>query len=332
VEFSENGLRVTRNLDSEDFRCNLVPERGTVQQKVPDRCTGSDEKYADAMMLGVPLYSGKGRSLGVVCVFDHPNRRFEEREIHVVEIYAQYVAHELSRRMLEKQLRQAQEMRVLGQLTSGVAHEVRNPLNAIQAIMEALEVETGGNADIRPFLAHIHQQVDRLSTLMEDLLQLGRCPRNLQPVRVSVMEMLQKTVHSWIESALPRNRKIEIIRGNDDERWVYVDIDKMNQVFINLIENALQHSPTEAPVVVTVQPSEGSDVVISIRDRGTGVQKEELQQVFEPFFSKRRNGTGLGLSIVKHLIESHGGRIVLRNNEGEPGLTADVYLPEAGDE
>ncbi len=331
AEFSEKGLKVTKTPDSEDLRCNLVPERGTVQRRVPNRCTGNGEEGPDAIMLGVPLCSGREGSLGAVCVFDHPNRRFEEREIHVVEIYAQYVAHELSRRMLETQLRQAQEMRVLGQLTSGVAHEVRNPLNAIQAIMEALEAETGGNADIEPFLAHIQQQVGRLSTLMEDLLQLGRCPRNLQPVRITVKDLLQKTVQSWIESASPRNRTIELVRGSDDERQVNVDIDKMNQVFINLIENALQHSPVEAPVLITVRPSEGSDIVISISDGGTGVKDEELQKVFEPFFSKRRNGTGLGLSIVKRLIESHGGKIVLHNNKAGPGLTADVYLPQAED-
>ncbi len=333
AEVSSDGLSVIQNPDSGDERCAIVPERGTIQKVVPNVKKGRDieglRRDETVVMLGVPLCSGEGTPLGAVCVFDRNDRVFGEREIHVVEIYARYVAHELSRRVLERQLRLAQEMRVLGQLTSGVAHEVRNPLNAIQAIMEALQLEIGGNADIEPFLAHIHQQVGRLSNLMEDLLQLGRCPRNIVPVRVTVGEMLRRTVHAWLESAPPRNRTIDIIRGIDDDRQVMVDIDRMNQVFVNLIENALQHSPAQTPVTVSVWPSEGSNVVISITDQGTGLREDELQRVFEPFYSTRKHGTGLGLSIVKRLIDSHGGKIELRNNEHGPGLTAEIYLPRA---
>ena len=234
------------------------------------------------------------------------------------------------RKRMEAQIKESQRMEVIGRLASGVAHEVRNPLNAILAITEALFQEIGDNPEYNPYLEHIRTQVDRLALLMKDLLELGKPLKRESFTRDSIRSICAEGIELWRQSSSLGERKVRFVAGEDGDRLeVFGNGSKLKQVVMNLLENAAQHSPEESEIVVELRRKANRTVIVNIRDRGTGISPELLPEVFKPFFTTRTRGTGLGLSIVKSIVETHGGLIELFNNEPAPGLTVEVILPLA---
>jgi signal transduction histidine kinase len=105
------------------------------------------------------------------------------------------------------------------------------------------------------------------------------------------------------------------------------DSSKLQQVFLNLLENAAQHSPEGSEIRFVVTAPKKATARICVIDQGTGVLPENIQRVFEPFFTTRNKGNGLGLSIVKNIMQALGGDIMIRNNEIPPGCTVEIILP-----
>jgi len=232
------------------------------------------------------------------------------------------------RKRMEKKLKDSQRMELIGKLASGVAHEVRNPLNAILAISEALFQDIGDNPDYRPYLNHIRIQVDRLSTLMKDLLDLGKPLQTNSFTRVSLQDICTGATELWKQSSIHRQRDIRLEQPSEaEELEVSGNRAKLQQVLINLLENAAQHSPKDSEILITICEPNKKTLGICVTDRGTGVPAENLSEVFKLFFTTRKRGAGLGLSIVKTIVETHGGQIKLWNNRPPPGLTAEISLP-----
>ncbi|MDR2728052.1 MAG: PocR ligand-binding domain-containing protein [Chitinispirillales bacterium] len=233
---------------------------------------------------------------------------------------------EIKHQQLEKQLRaNREEMNLLGQFISGVAHEVRNPLNGILAITEALNAELGEDEEYEIYINHIRDQVSRLSDLMRDILNFGKPieKSNLQPVAIATV--LFDALQSWRTSSKYRERKIVFNKKVESyDGIVNADRNKLQQVFINLLENACNHSSDSSEVTISLQ--EGP--LIRITDEGSGIKEENLDKLFKPFFTTRKGGTGLGLGIVRQIIQNHGGEVKLYNNTPLPGCTAEICLPE----
>jgi signal transduction histidine kinase/DNA-binding response OmpR family regulator len=234
------------------------------------------------------------------------------------------------REAMQEQLRASHEMNLLGRLASGVAHEVRNPLNGILAISEALFKDLGDNVEYLPYLEHIRSQVNRLSALMKDLLDLGK-PLSPEEFYAQPIEgIIRSVMDSFKHSSRHKNREIEVdVQRSVPSQPVKVDSVKIQQVFFNLLENACDHSPDTSKITVEITGPEDGYCVVRVIDRGVGVPPELLSRICEPFFTTRKGGTGLGLSIVKHIVEMHGGAIAMSNNFPLPGLTVEVRLPVA---
>jgi PAS domain S-box-containing protein len=237
------------------------------------------------------------------------------------------------RKQLEERLRRAEQMKLLGQLTSGVAHEVRNPLNAIMAVTEALFQEIGDNPEYGPYMVHIRSQVERLSVLMTDLLELGKPMDNSRLSRISIASILTNVLSIWEHSPLKDKCIIHRLQPSSARQWyVMADLYKIQQVFYNLLENACQHSPQGGEIHFFISSPRGNCITVRIVDQGPGIPCQNTERVFEPFFTTRKGGIGLGLSIVKHVLALHHGEITLKNNEPPPGLTAEIWLPLAAEE
>lgn len=276
---------------------------------------------------GVPVTSSKGKIMASICILDQKERSFSNFEKHLIEIFAGYVGYEIERKQMERQLLQSQEMKMLGQLTSGVAHEVRNPLNGILAITEALGKDLGEKSDYSEYIELIRKQVMRLSDLMRDLLNLGRPIEKGKLMPVSVAKMIPTAINLWKQSSIYRDQTI-VLKISSDTLAVKVQADrpKIEQVIINLLENACAHSKSGQEIILEVQAKE-KVVIIKVVDGGTGIKPEHFEHMYEPFFTTRKGGTGLGLGIVKRIVESHGGSIEISNNFPPPGVCAEVCLP-----
>lgn len=235
------------------------------------------------------------------------------------------------RKRMEKELALSEKMKLMGQLASGVAHEVRNPLHAIQAISEAMAIDVDEKSDYKEYLTHIKAQVARLSHLMNDLLELSKPIQPSQLSKVIVAEIATEALRNWLESHHQLSQQIKIVNKLKSDDLVMVNLNKVQQVIINLLDNAVQHSSKDEEIFLEVDKTSENYIMIKIVDKGIGMKSEDHSRVFEPFYTTRKSGTGLGLSICKHIIESHGGTIALVNNENAPGCTAWFTLPVCSD-
>jgi len=230
---------------------------------------------------------------------------------------------------MELELFKAKKMQIIGQLAGGVAHEVRNPLNAILSVSEALfrEKEIADNPEYLPYIQHMRTQVGRLSKLMSDLLDLGKPVQSGSLHPVSLGEACADVISLWSMSELARAHPVTLVAGDKALRLqVNADGPRLQQVFLNLMENAAQHSPEGSGITLLIGDPDRERVSVQVKDSGKGVAPEKLERVFDPFFTTRSGGTGLGLALVKHFIENMGGTARIFNNLPEPGCTAELVL------
>ena len=232
------------------------------------------------------------------------------------------------RKQIEKQLKHFQEMKILNLVVAGVAHEVRNPLNAILAVSEALFKDLGDNPEYQPYLDHIRTQVSRLSNLMKDLLELGR-PVQLDLFQSHSLDELVKGAQAlWQGAGFVTTHDLSIdLPGEAKKILIKTDPIRLQQALLNLLDNAAQNSPEGSTIDLSVQILNKKTCRIRIMDQGKGISPDYLPRVFDPFFTTRKGGTGLGLSLVKNFVESLGGRVAIWNNDPPPGCTLVVTLP-----
>lgn len=226
------------------------------------------------------------------------------------------IAQDISKRAeLEASLRQSEMMSLLGSLVAGVAHEVRNPLFGISSILDAFETRFSDRTEYLRYTNVLRDEVGRLTVLMEELLEYGK-PFRGELFLVSMEEMITRS----IRACMPAAEVAQVSLKSDVEEGlpkIRIDRRRLSKVFVNLIENAIQHSPPKS--VVTVEARRLSDggqewVQCAIRDSGPGILAEDVPKIFEPFFSKRRGGTGLGLAIAHRIMQEHGGKLIAGNN------------------
>jgi two-component system NtrC family sensor kinase len=233
---------------------------------------------------------------------------------------------------LEKELFLARKLEIIGQLAGGVAHEVRNPLNAILSLTEALFTEEGiaGNQTYLPYIERIRNQVTRLSKLMSDLLSLGRPIRKAGFQVLELESICNVAVKTWTSDSTMKTNPISIVRDPVlVASLVRIDPFHFTQILVNLFDNAAQSSPIETEIVLKISHPGNSMVRLEVIDQGTGIPSGKLDRIFEPFFTLAKGGTGLGLTLVKHLVEGMGGEILIQNNEPPPGCSAIIMIPFA---
>ena len=236
------------------------------------------------------------------------------------DITARRLAEEEARR-LQESLRRAETMSALGAVVAGVAHEVRNPLFAISATVDALEARFGPQPAYARYAETLRQEVSRLSRLMSDLLDYGKPPR-LDLTDAPVGPVVSGAIAACTPLAEQNGVRLVIEVGNDLP-LLPLDPARMLQVLQNLIDNAIQHSPKGGEVTVraaAVLAPNGSGIELSVADQGPGIRPEDMANIFEPFFTRRRGGTGLGLSIVHRIVEQHGGEIEAENRKNGGAL------------
>jgi signal transduction histidine kinase len=220
----------------------------------------------------------------------------------------------------EAAMRRSERLAALGQLSAGLAHELRNPLGAIKGSADLLaKSASSGNPVTKELADIISEEVDRTNSLVTRFLDFARPlePRKEPAPIIDVIERAARRANVEIERDYPGSL-----------RDVPIDTQLMEQVFINLIQNAAQASEPGSPVTVKVRESDEGDgtVNISVIDRGCGIPPDKIETIFNPFVTTKQNGVGLGLAIVAKIVDGHGGRMTVESEPGR-GSTFLVSLP-----
>jgi two-component system NtrC family sensor kinase len=227
-----------------------------------------------------------------------------------------------------EQLIQAKKLASLGRLTSGVAHELNNPLNNISTSLQILieELEEENLEYKRDLLIGAEQEVVRGKNIVRALLEFSR-ERSFAMKWINFKALVHNAIKR-IKAMLPDNVTIKV--DVPDDIQVYGGPDPIERVLINLFDNAVQAMEDGGEITITAFPREATNdgLCLQVRDNGSGIPEEDLGRIFDPFYSTKEvgKGSGLGLSIVYGIIEQHGGEISVASEEGK-GTTFSVYLP-----
>lgn len=226
---------------------------------------------------------------------------------------------------LTEQLIRADRLAAMGELTAGVAHEIRNPLGVIRAGVQLLEDADCDAERVRQAGEVMKQEIDRLDKVIKALLDFGR-PSRPTMVLTDVVQVLGDVVLFTSRFAGQANVVITEEYAAGLPR-VMGDSDQLKQVFLNLIANAVQAMEDGGGRIALTAHEQGDFVVVTVRDTGQGIPREDIGKVFDPFYSTRDAGTGLGLTIVHRIIDEHDGHIEVES--GPEGTMFRVSIPSA---
>jgi two-component system sensor histidine kinase HydH len=217
----------------------------------------------------------------------------------------------------EAAVRRSERLAALGQLSAGLAHELRNPLGSIKGSADLLARSASHNDPMAKELAGIiSAEVDRTNSLVTRFLDFAR---PLEPRREST------DVTSVIDRAVNR-AKVEVVRDYSPSLpRLAIDPELMEQVFLNLVTNAEQASAPGNPITIRTREVE-EQAEVSVIDHGCGIPRDKIETIFNPFVTTRQNGVGLGLAIVAKIVDGHGGKMAVESEPGK-GSTFRVLLP-----
>jgi two-component system, NtrC family, sensor histidine kinase HydH len=224
---------------------------------------------------------------------------------------------------LEEDLRKSERLAVLGKMAAGVAHELRNPLSSIKGLALVLQSKIKGEKKESETATILVQEVERLNRSISELLDYAR-PQKLQKKEVSLQEFLHKAVSLISIDAQAAGVEM-VVDIREELPVIFVDEDKLNQVFLNLFLNAIQAMEHGGKLTVSVTVADGR-VRITVSDTGCGVAPEDIGRVFDPYFTTKPEGTGLGMAMSAKIIEEHGGEITLES-QVEQGTSVIVEIP-----
>ena len=232
-------------------------------------------------------------------------------------------------RMQEEILRM-DRLASLGEISSGIAHEIRNPLAAIKTTAQAMEEEMEPEDPKREFLSRIVKEIDRLDTMLRAFFSFAK-PKRPMYIRCDIRDVVKEVLLLLGKDIT--NNKIEIIeKYAPNLPSVHGDFQQLQQVFLNLLLNSIEfmEPDREKKIFITAWEKQSSQkkrvIEVSLTDTGAGIDDEHINKIFDPFFTTNAKGTGLGLSITYRIIKGHDGSITVNSKPGQ-GTTFIINLP-----
>jgi two-component system, NtrC family, sensor histidine kinase HydH len=224
-------------------------------------------------------------------------------------------------------LRRSERLAALGQLTAGLAHELRNPLGTIKASAEMLTKNlTKGRPEVlAEMTGYIGTEVTRINGLITSFLDFAR-PLQIHPARADFQAVLDDSVQQ--QSELAKNREVKVVKRIEGGPVEFAfDSDLLKIALTNLVQNAIQASARGQQVEIRAMARD-QNLIVLVSDHGEGIQPQHLESIFNPFFTTKPQGVGLGLPIVSKIVDEHQGRLQVFSEPGK-GTTFEMTLPQA---
>jgi PAS domain S-box-containing protein len=225
------------------------------------------------------------------------------------------------RKKAEEMMMKTERLSVAGQLAAGIAHELRNPLTAVRGFIQLLEPKAPDSGE---YFRIIYSELNRIQSIMQEFLMLTR-PAELNVNTVNLIAVLEDVIHLIQPQAMLSNVEIQFDRATASV-IAECDENRMKQVFINLIKNAIEAMPNGGRITVSISALQDGFVRIRIADTGSGIPPSVIAKLGEPFYTTKDKGTGLGLAICNKIVQEHRGWLEIHSTEGE-GTVIDVVLP-----
>jgi two-component system sensor histidine kinase HydH len=230
-------------------------------------------------------------------------------------------------RTLRREIARSQRLASVGRLAAGVAHEIRNPLSSIKGFATYFKQRYPDRTQDQQTADIMIQEVDRLNRVVGQLLEFAG-PVPVKPKPVSLQALLDDSIKLVADRAAENGISIRT-QNNAQRDEVRIDPDRINQVLLNLYLNAIDSMEHGGELKVEIFSSaQRRDVVIEVSDTGSGIRREDLAKIFEPYFTTKSTGTGLGLAIAHNIIEAMGGKITVESKK-EVGTTFTVAIPNS---
>jgi PAS domain S-box-containing protein len=241
-------------------------------------------------------------------------------------------------RKIENEVIHLEKLAAIGRLTTSIAHEIRNPIAGISAGIQYLETNLVENSPHSETISFIKREIERLDRIIVDLYTISR-PSQYEFKRYPIMNLIAETLMNVEAEANARGIHLVYREEASNLMDPYIDRDKIKQVLLNLLKNAIHASDENSVISVLVDEfysddgdetegepeGEPAGIILKVKDQGAGIEPEDLEKIFEPFFSKKKDGTGLGLYICYSIMESHKGHIQVESTPGE-GTTVTLKL------
>ena len=222
-----------------------------------------------------------------------------------------------------EQLKRADRLSAIGQLSASIAHEIRNPLASIEGAVNVLSMPETDEEMRQEFREIIQKECRRLNQLLTNLLDFAR-PRLPQYREAEVGQLLDSVIGLVVHAAGQSGVTFRKDLSADLPRFE-CDSEQLKQVILNLVMNAVQAMPSGGEVSLAARQGD-SNIQIEVIDQGIGIAEEDVGKIFDPFFSTKQGGTGLGLSVAHRIVSQHNGTLTAKRN-ADKGMTFSVLIP-----
>ncbi len=295
----------------------------------PRLCTQALHASGVNSLLSVPFRS-QGEVIGCIEAYtlSRDSRRFTSEDREFLEAVGHLVGNAIQARRKEQQARDAEKLALAGELAAGVAHELGNVFAIVGGAVQYLLANTGTACPSRQYLEAIHRSVGAGDRIIKGLLSFARpSPPRLEAT--DIQEILEQA-RLLLEGEMAKVGVTVSRHYWPESLQVFADAQQMQQVFLNVLLNAIQAMPHGGTVTLRTSPQPPgppwAEVRVEIADTGAGIPAEYLHRVFDPFFTTREGGTGLGLSMSRRIVDAHGGALSAESQEGR-GTRVTIYLP-----
>lgn len=322
---------------------------GTITDLEPPFCLGKTLKEVFELDLVENLVSRSGKTDAQNITLDREFKTFKGRNVNirissspVMDNSGEPIGNVIiiqdttQLKRLEEEAQRNQRLRATGEMAAGIAHEIRNPLGSIELFASLLKKDLEHDKEKTEVIDHISASIKNMDRIISSLLLFAKSPRPSQQ-KCDINEMLSNLLDNSANIIIPENIKT-VRKFERDGMITNGDNGLLKQVFLNLIRNGVQAMPDGGELELTTEQSNSAFsingarkdqrrfVTVTISDTGSGVPKEHLMKIFNPFFTTKDKGTGLGLSISHNIIKAHQGTIDAENRGGK-GTTFIVKIP-----